>query len=168
VDGFAKGFIFPHLQYSLVLDRLARFQRVMDLCCCPGTLEVAHEHSLLTSCNARRNRDPHTGIQLHLPFLSRRQAPGHSPQSTYNRSVLDGLLKTRTAEPRGPWAVACWHHSEFWSSFLRDDLETETTFSVNQRGGLHPRGILNRHQARAPRRGNNLSKALFAEMPKDE
>ena len=124
---------------------------------------------LLTSCNARRNRDPHTGIQTHLPFLSRRQALGHSPQSTYNRSVLGGLLRTRNEVERAQGSrVLVLAPFRVLVSRLRDVLETGTTFSANRRGGLHPRGTLNQHQTRALGRGNNLSKALFAEMPKDE
>jgi hypothetical protein len=166
VDGFAKGLIFPHLQYSLSWVVSLVFNELWTLCCCPGTSEVAHEHRLLTSCNARRKRDPHTGIQLQPPFLSRRQAPGHSPQSTYNRSALDGLLRTPSEAKRalGSRVLAPFR---VLVNPLRDDLETETTFSANHRG-LHPRGILNQHRASALRGGNNLSKALFAEMPKDE
>ena len=130
---------------------------------------MAREHRLLTSCNARRKPDPHTGIQPHLPFLSRRQAPGHSPQSTYNKSALGGLLRTRNEVERALGSrVLVLAPFRVLVSHLRDDLETGTTFSANQRGGLHPRGTLNQHQARGLRRGNNLSKALFVEMPKDE
>lgn len=45
---------------------------------------------------------------------------------------------------------------------------TETISSVNQRGGLQLRGILSRQQDSAPRRGGNLPRTLFAEIPKRE
>lgn len=126
-----------------------------------------NEHHSLTSCNARRSRDPHTGIRPHLPFLSRRQVPGHSPQSIYNRSVPGGILKTRNEAERalGSRVLAPFR---ILVICLKDDLETETIFSDNQRGGHHPRGTLIHHRTRALRRSKNLSKALFAEMPKDE
>ena len=167
VDGFAKGFTFPYLLYFLSRIVSLVFNESRTLCCCPSTLEVAHEHYLLTSCDARRNRDPQTGIRPRLPFLSRRQAPGHSPQSVYNRNVHDGILKTHNEAERAldnrvlaPLRILV--------IFLKNDLETETIFSASQRGGHHPRGTLNRHQARALHRGKNLLKTLFTEMPKDD
>jgi len=115
----------------------------------------------------RRNRDPHTGIQPRLPFLSRRQAPGQNPQFTYSRVVFNGLLKTRNGIERalGSRVLARFR---VLVSFLRDDLGMETISSANQRRGLCPRGTLNQRHARVLRRGNNPSKALLAEMPKDE
>jgi len=120
----------------------------------------------MTSCNARRNRDPQTGIQPRPPFLSLRQAPGHSPQPTYNRSVLGGFLRTRSEVERALGSRVLAPIQVLVTSLI-DDLETETTFSVNHRG-LHPRGTSNQYRALALLRGNNLSKDLFAETPKDE
>ena len=137
------------------------------MCCCPGTLGVVHKHHSLTSYDARRNRDPQTGIRPLLPFLSRRQAPGHSPQPVYNRSVLGGILKTRNEAER-PLGSRVLAPFRILVIFLKDDLETETIFSDNQRRGHHPRGTLNHHRAHARRRSKNLSKTLVAEMPKDE
>ena len=167
VDGIAKGSIFSRLQYFLPRIVSLVFNESWTLCCCTSTLEVAHEHRSLTSCDARRNRDPHTGIRLRLPFLSRRQAPGHNPQPTYNRSVLDGLLDTRNKAER---ALGSRMLAPIQALVIipRDDLGTETTLSANQRGGHHPRGTLNQHKARALRRGKNLPRALFAEIPKDK
>ena len=85
----------------------------------------------------------------------------------YNRSVLGGILKTCNEAERalGSRVLAPFR---ILIIFLKDDLETEIIFSDNQTGGHHPRGTLKRHQVRALRRSKNLSKTLFAEMPKDE
>ena len=85
----------------------------------------------------------------------------------YTRSVLGGLLDTRNKAERalGSRMLAPFRALVI---ILRDDLETEATFSANQRGGHHPRGTLNQNKPRALRRGDNLSKALFAEIPRDK